>query len=120
LRPSEARPRWVGIIVDTGCVDVENLAPKHLLGRTDVTDAGKQFIEVIHQTLATLTSLVVEGEAFDNAFAQPCRGPLAEAGCDNGFYPITHRDDHIQIVKIHQAADLSVSLGLNYPEFPDS
>lgn len=40
------------------------------------------------------------GEPFDEIFPQTLRCPYTELRAAQGFYPVTHRNDHIQVVKI--------------------
>ena len=47
-------------------------------------------------------ALVVQGETFDDVFAQPLRGPDAEAGGDAGFDAVADGDDGIEIVKFRR------------------
>src|SRR5690606_41136659 len=67
------------VVVDAGRVDLEDLAPEHLLRRPDVADAGEQLVEVVPAT-GSLEPLVVEGEALDDVLAQALGRPDAELG----------------------------------------
>jgi len=86
---------WV--VVNARGVDVEHLAPKHLLQGPDVPDARQQLLEVIAPA-AALEPLVVQGEAFDDILPQPLRGSDAKLRAPMRFHPVADRDDDIEIV----------------------
>jgi hypothetical protein len=41
----------------------------------NLSDAGKQFVEIVHQPAAALEPFVIERESFDDVFAKAGRGP---------------------------------------------
>lgn len=47
--------------------------------------------------------LVVHREAFDHILFQPLGGPTAEMGAPKGFYAISDRDNHIEIVQLDRS-----------------
>ena len=67
-----------------------------------------------------LEALVVEGEALDEQFGQARGGPLAERGAAGGADAVADGEDGVEVVVVDGAGDLAGSLGLNYPETPDS
>ena len=106
------------VVVNTGGVDVQHLAPEHPLRAADVADARQQFFEVAI-VRAALEAFVIHGEALDQIFGQPLAGPLAELGAARGAHPVAHGQDGGQVVVVHQPAHLARAFGLNNSEFPN-
>jgi hypothetical protein len=48
------------------------------------------------------------------------RCPTTELDSPLGANPTLYRQDRLDPVRVHQPRNLSISHGLNYPEFPDS
>jgi hypothetical protein len=48
------------------------------------------------------------------------RCPTTELDSPLGADPIPHRQDRLTPVRVHQPRNVSISLGLNYSEFPNS
>jgi len=84
------------IIVDAGGINFEHLAPKHLLRRADIPDAGQQFIKVIAPT-RLLEAFVVQRKSFNDIFPQSLGGPNAELRAPMGFYAIANGDNDIEV-----------------------
>lgn len=64
--------------------------------------------------------MLVEAIALGQMLAEDAGGPLAKAYAPMGFDPVAHGNDHIQVVMLDGALDLSLALLANYPEIPDS
>ena len=74
----------VGVVVDAGGINVEDLTPEYLFRRTDVPDAGQQLIEIVAAP-GLLEPFVIECEALDNIFPQALGGPDTKP-CGNGGF----------------------------------
>src|SRR5665647_1534527 len=85
-------------------------------------DALQLLVKVVLLPLArrVFQPLVIHGEALHQVLVQARGGPLAELRTPMAADAETHRDDRVQIVVLHLAADLTCTLLPNYPEFPDS
>lgn len=44
--------------------------------------------------------LIIHGKTLYDVFSKPCRSPLAKLGALMTFYPVTYRDNDIQVVVI--------------------
>ena len=87
------------IVVDAGRVNLQHLAPEHLLRRPDVADAGQQFLEVIPAP-GPLEPLVIQRKALDDVFPQPLRGPDAELRAAVRLHAVAHGDDDVEVVEL--------------------
>jgi len=75
-------------LIDTGGVDIEDLAPEDLLAASDVADACQQLFEIVAAATA-LEAFIVQGKAFDEAFTQTVGGPDAKLGAaDRAVYRV--------------------------------
>ncbi len=121
LHRLEEQQRRVGlrVVVDAGGVDVEHLPPEDSLAATDVADAGEQFLEVVAAS-GPLEPLVIHREALDEVFAQPLGRPDAELRAAKRADAVADGQYGVKVIVIHVAGNFAISLGLNYPEFPDS
>ena len=93
LRGFDAR-----IVVHARGVDVEDLSPEDALRRTDVADAGEQFVEVV-AAAGLLEAFVVHGEAFDQVLLQLGGGALAELRAARRADTVADGEDHLQAVE---------------------
>ncbi|EKD40795.1 MAG: hypothetical protein ACD_74C00161G0001 [uncultured bacterium] len=113
--------RGVLVIVHAGGVDVGDLLIKAPLAEADFPNLFQQALEIIlAQKRAVLHALLVQHIALDGKLAQHPGGPLAELGSSHRIDPVADGDDGVEVVEIDVSGDPPVSLGLNYPEFPDS
>jgi hypothetical protein len=89
--------------------------------KPDFADLFEQALKVVlAQKCAILHTLSVQHVAFDGEFPENLRGPLPELGGPHGVDAIADGDDRIEIEEIDVAGDLTLALGLNYSEFPNS
>ena len=114
-----ARNVRIRIVVDARSIDIEHFAPKEFFRRADILDAGEQFVKVVAPA-HLLEPFVIQRKAFDDVFAQTLASPNPELCTPKRFYPVSDRNNHIQVIKIDFSGNLPGSFGLNYPEFPDS
>ena len=104
----------VGIVVYAGGVDVGDFLVEEAFAGADIPDAGQEFVEVIGaEGAAGLDALVVEGEAFDQQFAQACGGPLAEERSAWGTDAVADGEDDVKAVVPQGPADVAAALLAN-------
>lgn len=115
------RDRRIFVVVDARRVDVGDLMIEAALARTDRTDPRQQIVEIVGpETVAGDELLVVDREALRQVVAERGCSPLAELGSAGSADAIPHGNDHVEGVVVHEPFDRPGTLGLNYPEFPDS
>jgi len=102
----------IGIVVNTGGVNFQHLAPEELFRGPDIPDAGQQLIEIISST-RLFEPFVVQGEPLDDIFPQSLGGPLPEPGGDVAFDPVSNGDNGVRIVEFKVSLDLAGAFGLN-------
>ena len=88
----------LGVVVDAGGVDFQNLTIKHFFGSTDVTDAFQQLFE-ISATAQILQPFIVQRKALAHIFLQDASCPDAELCASFGFDTITNRNNDVKIVE---------------------
>ena len=89
----------LGVVVDAGGVDFQNLTVKHLFGSADVPDALQQFFEI--STAAQIFQpFIVQCKAFAHIFLQDASRPDAELCATLGFDSVADRDNDIEVVVI--------------------
>ncbi len=74
-----------GIIVDTGGINIQHLAPEHFFRGTDIPDACQQFVEIV-PTADPLEPVIVHGKPLDDELTQSLRSPDAKLGAPMGLY----------------------------------
>ena len=94
-------------------------APKHLFRRPDVPDAFQQLLEV-DAGIRVLEAFVIEQEALNQVFTQVFGRPAAELCASQRAYPVANCQNGVEAIVINLPGDLSGTLLVNYPEFPDS
>ena len=88
----------LGVVVDAGGVDLQNLTVKHLFGSADVPDALQQFFEI--STAAQIFQpFIVQSKAFAHIFLQDAGRPDAKLCAAFGFDTITNRNNNVKIVE---------------------
>ena len=102
------------IVVDTGSVDVSDFLVKAPLGGADVLNPPQQLVEIIERLVGIFQAFVVEDETLDDEFTQFLRGPDAKARGQGAFNAVADGDDGVEVVMLHRAGHLSVSLLSNY------
>lgn len=109
------------VVVDAGGVDVCNPLIKFALAEAYFAYFGQQAFKIIFpKKSAILKTFFVQHIAFDGKFLQKLCGPLAELRGADGIDAVAHGNDGIKVVEINLSRNLSDTLYLNYPEFPDS
>ncbi len=101
-----------GILVDAGGVDLQHLAPEHLLRGADVANLAEQVFKVA-VIRATLEAFVIDGEAFDQILGKPGGGPLPELRTARGANAVADGQDGVQTVVSKLPANLPFSLLAN-------
>ena len=90
----------LGVVVDAGGVDFQNLTVKHLFGSADVPDALQQFFEI--STAAQIFQpFIVQCKACAHIFLQEPSRPDAKLCAAFGFDPVADRDNDIEVVIVH-------------------
>ena len=82
--------------------------------------AADQFIKIIERLIRVFQTLVVQHKAFDHVFTQGLRRPDTESGRHMAFYPVTHENNHIQVVMIEQPLNAALAFAANCQVFLDS
>ena len=90
---------YARVVVDTGSVSVEHLAPERLFRRADVADAFEQLVKVV-AAARSFESLIVQGEAFDDVFAQATCGSDTKLGAAVRADSVANRDDDVEVVVV--------------------
>ncbi len=110
--------RSILVVIHTGSINIGYLLIKLPFTQANLPDFFQKPFEVIlAKESAILHALLVQHIALDGELPQYLCGPLAELGCPNRVYPIPHRDDGIEIVKLGQIA---LAICGSIPEFPDN
>ena len=58
-------------------------------------------------TTPLLSPFIIQSKTFENILAQTLNSPEAKLGTAMGFYPVTHRYNHIKIVEIRYPGHLA-------------
>ena len=96
LRIELVCPRLVAAIVARQGKEIAHFLVKALLGCPNVTDAGKQFIEVVGTTVWILEPRIVNREALDKILAQMRISPLSELRPAYAPNPKPNSKNHFQ------------------------
>ena len=106
-------PRHFGvlIVVDARGVNVGDFLIEHPLAGANISDAGKQLVEVvIAKSPSGLDAFVVEGEPFDEQFAQADGSPLAEGRAAGRSDAIADGKNGVEIVMPERPVALDAPL----------
>lgn len=102
-----------------GGVNVEHLPPEHPLTAANVANAGEPFLEEVTAS-GPLESGIVQREPLDEVFAQPLGRPNTELRAAMRTDAVADGQNGVEVVMVHGAGNLAISLALNYSEFPNS
>ena len=104
LHPCEKQPcRFcLGIIVNTGGIDVGDLLVKPPFRKTNLTDAFQLFLKIIlcQNGAAVFQPLVIHSKAFHGKFFNDAVCPLSELHRTGRIHLIAHGNDGAQIIMI--------------------
>ncbi len=110
--------RGILVVIHAGGINIGNFLLKLPFTQPNLPDFFQKPFEVIlAKKRAILHALLVQHIALDGELPQHLGAPLAELGCPNRVYPIPHRDDGVEVVKLGQIA---LAVCGSIPEFPDN
>ena len=90
----------LGVIVNTGCVDIKHLTVKHLLGSADITDTLQQLLEV-SAAAQIFQALIIQSKALSHILLQNPRCPNTKLHAALRLHTVANRNDDIEIIVIH-------------------
>ncbi len=90
--------RTLGIVVDTGRIEIENLAVESFFTTADITDTIEKLFPVVASS-GLFESLVIHSKSFFDVFFEDVGRPDPEVGCLFAVDAISDGDDSIEIVK---------------------
>lgn len=99
-----------GVVIDGGSVYVGNFLVESPLGGANVLYATQELVEVVEWLVRVLEPLVVHSETLDDVFGEALGGPDAKAGGNVGFHPVADGDDHVEVIILQFALNLSATL----------
>ena len=88
---------WV--VVDTGGINIQNLAIKNFFTGANITNAFEKFFEIIPAT-ELLEAFIVHHEAFADILIQTFSGPLTKLSPTNRLHSIANGNNYIEIIII--------------------
>ena len=96
-------------------VDVGNLLIEAAFGGPDVPDAFEQLVEIVcAEASPFFEPFVVHRKALDEILVKTLGGPSSKLCAATGAYAVADRKNHLQVVVIDLAGNLSLAFGLNY------
>ena len=72
---------------------------------------------MIRPAVRVFEALIVHGESFEQVFLEHCGRPAAELDTTRGADAVTDGEDRIEVVESERAANLPLTLDLNYRGF---
>jgi len=110
------------VIVKSSCIYVRDFLIKPALGKPYLTDLLKQFLIILfgQRRTAVFQPFVVHNPTLNCVVLRNFINPFAELHGAIGIDFESDGDNHLQVVMLYFAADLTCAFSLNYSEIPNS